>query len=443
ENDQEDEQQEQAEEKVMSKKVVEKLAYSKKAKQVAVESELIPVDNDAPVSADEEEAETVQRNKKKINDAPNKVIKKVAGDGSELVLVDNEKEGCKYDPIKINTRMSPVHLKNVLNTCTLPQIMDLNEMGLGHFHSNFNFESTPGELGMWVVKSYDPETHTLRMGDGRRIKVSRELIHEILGVPMGENKVISLPTNVRLSNVGFLVLFLLPFLVQGNKDGTVNQRFIPTLRNIDEFQNYDWCQFILDCIKAEVMEFKLRSYFAGPLFLLTLIYVSSTVSPTTTVERKAPIFKAWSTKLLKKRESEELKSGGFGKLPILEYLEFIEPKKPKLKKKKSKVLLLGSMSREQELEEFKTKTAKEMNKEKDVEKVVHQDLDMPEDIEKEGEFGNNEVEKNTKDLIKGAGVCVEISKKEVSKGVLAIYEEPLKDSESQTSIFDNQPEDSQ
>ncbi|GJR76761.1 hypothetical protein Tco_0089126 [Tanacetum coccineum] len=85
----------------------------------------------------------------------------------------------------------------------------------------------------------------------------------------------------------------------------------------------------------------------------------------------------------------------------------------------------------------------EMNKEKDVEKVVHQNLDKPEYIKKESEFGNNEVEKNTKDLIKGADVCVEISKKEVSKGVLAIYEEPLKDSESQTSIFDSQPEDTQ
>ncbi|GJY62650.1 hypothetical protein Tco_0464110 [Tanacetum coccineum] len=103
ENDQEDEQQEQAEEEVMSKKVVEKLVSSKKSKQVAVESELIPVDNDVHVSAYEEEAET-------------------------------------------------------------------------------------------VVKSYDLETHTLRMGDGRRIKVSRKLIHEILGVPIGENKVISLPS---------------------------------------------------------------------------------------------------------------------------------------------------------------------------------------------------------------------------------------------------------
>ncbi|GKE31581.1 hypothetical protein Tco_1450903 [Tanacetum coccineum] len=208
-----------------------------------------------------------------------KKVKQVV-DGSELVLVDNVKEGCKYDPVKINTRMSPVHLKNVLNTCTLPQIMDLNEMGLGHIHNNFNFESTSGELGMWVVKSYDPETHTLGMGDGRRIKVFRELIHEILGVPMGENKVISLPsitsedittTNWRYTTpfikdrihitrvddhvcsltangfpfkVGFLVVFF-SILAQGNKDGTVNQRFIPTLSNIDEFQNYDWCQFIL------------------------------------------------------------------------------------------------------------------------------------------------------------------------------------------------------
>nr|GFA13538.1 hypothetical protein [Tanacetum cinerariifolium] len=54
------------------KKVVEKLVPSKKAKQVKVETELVPVDNDAPVSANEEESKT-------INDASNKVIKKVAG----------------------------------------------------------------------------------------------------------------------------------------------------------------------------------------------------------------------------------------------------------------------------------------------------------------------------------------------------------------------------
>nr|GEX36582.1 hypothetical protein [Tanacetum cinerariifolium] len=80
------------------------------------------------------------------------------------------------------------------------------------------------------------------------------------------------------------------------------------------------------------------------------------------------------------------------------------------------------------------KTVQEMNREKDVEKVVDQDLKKPEDVE----IGK----KNTEDLIKGADVCVEISKKEVSRGVLAIYKDPFKGSKSQTSIFDDQPEDS-
>ncbi|GKA01164.1 hypothetical protein Tco_0673829, partial [Tanacetum coccineum] len=129
------------------KKVVEKLVSSKKAKKVAVESELVPEDNDALVFADEEGVETKvaggNKRKKDVNEG-NKVdgklvsfkkLKQVA-DGSELVLVDNEKEGCKYDPVKINTRMSPSHLKNVLNTCILTQIMNLNELGPQDFPSD-------------------------------------------------------------------------------------------------------------------------------------------------------------------------------------------------------------------------------------------------------------------------------------------------------------------
>ncbi|GJZ02127.1 hypothetical protein Tco_0520088 [Tanacetum coccineum] len=267
-------------------------------------------------------------------------------------------------------------------------------------------------------------------------------------------------------------------------------------------ENYDSCKYILDCIREERIEFKPKSYFSGPLVLLANIQV------------------------------EEQKNGGFGQLPILEGLELIENPKKNLKKKKSKqnILEIGSISREEELEQFKSKIVQallldtddkikialdetpedsdlkmivgkrlaffkelnhldddnamvildngndvpeesvkdneEINREKDDEKVVDQDLDKPEDVEKECEFGNNELvndelgyvnteceydndsgkkelEKNTEDLIKGADVSVEINKKEVSKGVLAIYEDPFKDSQSETSIFDSQPEDLQ
>ncbi|GJR04057.1 zinc knuckle CX2CX4HX4C containing protein [Tanacetum coccineum] len=105
--------------------------------------------------------------------------------GKEVVL--NEKVKC--DPVNILTRMSPSHLMNVLDSLTTQQVSVLEELGLGEYHNNFNFTSTLGALGMWLVKNYDHEEHTIKMVDGRKIKVTRELIHEILGVPMGEIKV--------------------------------------------------------------------------------------------------------------------------------------------------------------------------------------------------------------------------------------------------------------
>ncbi|GKA80825.1 hypothetical protein Tco_0787517, partial [Tanacetum coccineum] len=104
------------------------------------------------------------------------------------LLKDKEEvkdKGKTCDPVVINTRMSPRHLKDVLKSFTPQQVKVLEEMGLGDYHNNFDFISTPGKLGLWIVKNFDPETDTIRMLDGRKIKVTRELIHEILGVPMG------------------------------------------------------------------------------------------------------------------------------------------------------------------------------------------------------------------------------------------------------------------
>ncbi|GKC15787.1 hypothetical protein Tco_1012569, partial [Tanacetum coccineum] len=64
-----------------------------------------------------------------------------------------------------------------------------------------------------------------------------------------------------------------------------------------------------------------------------LIYVNSTVSKKVKVEKIVPAFKAWSSNLLLKRQQEELDLKGFGLLPIVKGLEFIEPKKVNKKKK--------------------------------------------------------------------------------------------------------------
>ncbi|GJZ53520.1 hypothetical protein Tco_0608405 [Tanacetum coccineum] len=139
---------------------------------------------------------SVKKGKQKINEGSLVSFKEGKKDKDEGVLMVVEKgkevvlnEKVKRDPVNILTRMSPSHLKNVLDSLTTQQVSVLEELGLGEYHNNFNFTSTPGKLGLWIVKNYDHEEHTIKMVDARKIKVTRELIHEILGVPMGEIKV--------------------------------------------------------------------------------------------------------------------------------------------------------------------------------------------------------------------------------------------------------------
>ncbi|GKA01854.1 hypothetical protein Tco_0674519, partial [Tanacetum coccineum] len=226
-------------------------------------------------------------------------------------------------------------------------------------------------LGLWVVKNFNPKTCTLLMEDGSMIKITRELIHDILGIPMGDIKVKSLkeknlldPVTAKwrgmvpkivnhdnkinisqletylctlseadwLFDIGFLSLFFLIF-GQGNKDGTINERLIPYLDKTDKIHQMDWCSYVLESLVNECTGFSASDKFSGPLLLLVLIYVNSTVSKNVKVQKIVPAFKAWNSNLLLKRQQEELELKGFGLLPILKGLEFIEPKKVNKKKK--------------------------------------------------------------------------------------------------------------
>ncbi|GJV10933.1 hypothetical protein Tco_1352474 [Tanacetum coccineum] len=71
----------------------------------------------------------------------------------------------------------------------------------------------------------------------------------------------------------------------------------------------DWCSYALECMVRGCKEYKLGKYFSGPLFLMAIIYVNSTVSETVKVEKTVPAFKAWNSKLLLKREQEEIELG--------------------------------------------------------------------------------------------------------------------------------------
>ncbi|GKD28501.1 hypothetical protein Tco_1239279, partial [Tanacetum coccineum] len=225
--------------------------------------------------------------------------------------------------------MSPRYLKRVLQTLRSLQEKSIQDMGFGDFlNGNFDFYYTPSKLGMWVIRNFDPKSCTITMEDGRRIKITQ-------GIPMGDIKVESQKAK-NLSdtviakwrksefNLEFLVLFFSIFGL-GNKDGTINERIMPFFPNTDDVSQMDWCSYALECMVRSCKEYKLGKYFSGPLLLIATVKVEKTV----------PAFKAWNSKLLLKREQEEIELGGFGRLPIVEDLQVIETKKKKTLKKKN------------------------------------------------------------------------------------------------------------
>lgn len=222
----------------------------------------------------------------------------------------------KYKTVNLQQRISPSNLKNIIDSLTDGQKKSLEEMGFGNYTSDFNFDSTPTLLGTWICENFDVKNCSLVLSNNRKIKITKELIHQILGIPMGDVKVValrettsadpttakwraSLPLTVydpqgsdymkkiplsRLESyliessdegwafkVGFLVVFFSIF-AHGNRDGTVNQRFLPSLENIENVPKLDWCTYCLECIKKEVMEFKPTTFFAGPTLLLAVSY---------------------------------------------------------------------------------------------------------------------------------------------------------------------------
>ncbi|PWA39314.1 hypothetical protein CTI12_AA573110 [Artemisia annua] len=221
----------------------------------------------------------------------------------------------------INTRMSPKNLQEVLDKLRTPQVEELEKMGFGAFHSNFYFDSTPTELGMWVVRNFDSKTCSIKMKDGRNLKITRELVREVLGIPMGDIKVEAL----KEKNILEETTVKWRKQVKRNKDGQVNERIIPILSNTDNVSQMDWCSYVVECMVKECTGFNPQSYFSGPLLLLAIIYVNSTISETIKVEKTVPAFKAWSTRLLYERQKEECEFG-FGFLPIAEGVEVIEQK---------------------------------------------------------------------------------------------------------------------
>nr|GEV34174.1 ulp1 protease family, C-terminal catalytic domain-containing protein [Tanacetum cinerariifolium] len=138
------------------------------------------------------------------------------------------------------------------------------------------------------------------------IKITRELIHDMIGIPMGDIKVkrlkeknlfdpvttkwrgmvpeiVSHENKINISqlktflctlseadwffDIGFLSLFFSIF-GQGNKDDTINERLIPYLDETDKIHQMDLCSYVLESLVKECTGVSAFDKFSRPLLLL-------------------------------------------------------------------------------------------------------------------------------------------------------------------------------
>ncbi|KVH88426.1 Zinc finger, RING/FYVE/PHD-type, partial [Cynara cardunculus var. scolymus] len=209
----------------------------------------------------------------------------------------------------------------------------------------------PSKLGFYVVDSLDVKKMELKVVNGG-IPITTESIHKLLGLQMGGLDILEMdevddsknitatwrkqfekkkmrPKDIMklIQNSGdagfifklnFLVLFV-NLMVECNRMGCCNFGFLSRIESEDVIPEIDWCKYIYRKIKTSKSRWRRDStmcFYAGPLTYLTLLYVDSTISTKVVVDHKGYAISVWNLDLLKKRQSTEIKDGGFGLLPL-------------------------------------------------------------------------------------------------------------------------------
>lgn len=213
----------------------------------------------------------------------------------------------------IDAMVSPKWLSQTLIDTNTEQKQAVRDIGFSRFLDGaFDFESIPVKLGRFVVEMFDCEECKFKFSDGRSIKVTKELIHDITGLPFGGSPIdpkdrsfetepivmqfrkqystsklpnyFSKPLNDimrkmttgdRQFKLNFLVLAT-SLLVECTKAGGVNQKLLMCIPEKDEeIRAMDWCGYILDAMIRCTRGFKFKNNYNGP-FLVMVVSVSVT-----------------------------------------------------------------------------------------------------------------------------------------------------------------------
>ena len=237
-----------------------------------------------------------------------KMIKK-----KNTVSVD-EKSDFDDGWLSLRTRSSPKVLYSLMSKLTLAQRKDLIEIGFGSLY-NMAVEEIPVKIGHFVVDNFFPNEMKLKL-QNYDIEITPELIHSVLGVPLGgidfhhlaKTRVSDLsrrwylqfigryPTPKKVADVvkqtkvdgilfklSILVLFSKFFGLGGKGEQCRPQEILKYICEDTKISSIDWCKYVYDSLKVSKKGWVRDDsaiYYSGPLTALivsvhfnTLIYI--------------------------------------------------------------------------------------------------------------------------------------------------------------------------
>ncbi|KAK9050875.1 hypothetical protein SSX86_030157 [Deinandra increscens subsp. villosa] len=248
----------------------------------------------------------------------------------------------------LRTRSSPIQFSKCVRLLRPKQKEVVRKMGFGQLLT-FMCDGVPLKLGHFVVDNFNPKRMVIQVGD-HSVRVNPKAIHKLLGVPFGgrklkdgnplrsrdpkvvewrnryprknvpPTKIVKNITNAPDEDSFFFrmdfVMCFLSVLVECRAQGRLKEKILNYITSDIDWNGIDWCHYITKSMKGCKDNWKRDTWdsnFAGPLAILTLLYVDSFTCEGIEPDPSKNAISFWTMDKLKCRENWETKHGGFGK----------------------------------------------------------------------------------------------------------------------------------
>jgi len=181
----------------------------------------------------------------------------------------------------------------------------LRNMGFGKI-LKLNLQKITSKLGHYVINKLDVKKMQIDLPRKRHIKVDKESIENLLGIPNDGLSISSLKKtdrdplvqqwkdrypglgispaqivkkikenaydNEKIFEIDFLMLFVTT-MIKCSNNGRCMYKLLDRLPMHANFIHFDWCEYVIDKIKTSKLEWKNDnndSFFTGPITVLTV-----------------------------------------------------------------------------------------------------------------------------------------------------------------------------